>query len=63
MSSTYIALLVSGIASLANHFGYSVNVPVVNANLDTVIIVASWAYAFYGRYKAGGISVFGVYKA
>lgn len=62
MSTTYIALLISGLSTVAARFGFTVDVPVVNENIMTIISVIAWAYAFYGRYKAGGITVFGFRK-
>lgn len=64
MSETYIALLVNFIVFVAPHFGLSVVDPSSLAgSVAAVVGLVATGWAFYGRYKAGGITIFGLRKA
>jgi hypothetical protein len=61
MSTTYIANIVSILTLALPVFGVHVADPgSLTETLTEVAGVAAAIYVFYGRYKAGGISIFGI---
>lgn len=62
MSTTYIAAFVGVVSVVCQLFGYTVETPELTKTLTEVVTLGTLAYVFYGRYKAGGISAFGIKK-
>lgn len=64
MSTTYIALLVNALVFVAPHFGFEVFNPESLMGFAAGLVgLAATAYAFYGRYRAGGINALGLRKS
>ena len=63
VSTTYIAAFVGLLAVILPVFGFEVaNQEVLQGNLNEVIAAFASLYVFYGRYRAGGVSAFGLRK-
>ena len=63
MSTTYIANIVTILTLVLPHFGLHVFDQGALVNTVTSIAgIAASLYVFYGRYKAGGVSIFGIRK-
>lgn len=63
MSTTYIANIVAILVFVLPHFGITIADPNTLTGIFTSVagaIAAIWV--FYGRYRAGGISIFGLRK-
>lgn len=63
MSTTYVANIVAILAFVLPHFGISIVDPnSLAATVAGVFGVIASAYVFIGRWRAGGISLFGIRK-
>ena len=63
MSTTYISVLVSFLTLGLPILGLEVaNEGTLTKSITELVGVAALLYAFYGRYKAGGINAFGLRK-
>ena len=61
MSTTYIANIVTFLTLVLPVFGvHIVDTDAFTTGIMQVVGVLSTAYVFYGRYKAGGINIFGL---
>ena len=63
MSSTYISVLVSLLTLGLPVFGIQVSDDgTLTETITQLVGIGALLYAFYGRYKAGGINAFGLRK-
>lgn len=63
MSTTYIALLVNALVFVAPQFGFTVFDPAsLSGAIAAAVGLLATGWAFYGRYRAGGITALGIRK-
>ena len=63
ISTTYVAAFIAAVAGIAPMFGWEVNAEIFSANVQELIAGLAILYTFYGRFKAGGVTAFGLRKA
>lgn len=59
-STTYAGVIVSLLSTFLPKFGITVGSEELTVTISTIGQIVGSLVAFYGRYKAGGISVLGV---
>lgn len=62
MSTTYVAAIVGLVSNVAPFLGFTVGTEEITKTVTEILTVVSLIYVFYGRYRAGGISAFGLKK-
>ena len=58
-SLTYGAVIVGVVAELLGWLDVSIPVEALNTTINTLVAIVVGLVALYGRYRAGGVTVFG----
>lgn len=59
MSKTYIATIVAIGLPILHAMGLDLNATDLSTTLSTIAQIIAWLGVFWGRWKAGGINIFG----
>ncbi len=60
MSQTYIGIIVMVLSTLLPKLGLNLGSDELTTTATTLLTIAGALWAFWGRYRAGGITLFGM---